>query len=288
MLIQITNKCLMGCRHCLNDSTPEGGHMSLDTWAKCIQHIQDTGSKVVLISGGEPTEHPYWNTIVEEASYKFWNVVVTTNGMWINTDKEAVMLDILRKHDNCSVQITSHGSYYPRHNQTCTAVRKFKQRLKNSPYKALRKIEFNQINACIDTDIHLVALGRATKDEMCLHLSELDTAVAASCFMGALVAAQTDYKSAVAILEGRGHFCRPRINWKGEIGWSESALCPNFATVDDKFEDIVAKVKDWLPCGKCKGWEKVKNSTDPQYVQARSVLGRNHMWNKMVQANKDS
>lgn len=284
MLIQITNKCLMGCRHCLNDSNPEGEHMTLATWYKCVQHAKDAGSKVVLISGGEPTEHPHWSLIVEEACKNFFSVVIPTNGSWINsTATEAIMLDILNKYENCSVQITSHGSYYPKHAQTCTAVRKFKQRLKNSPIRDLRKIEFNQIHACIDTDIHLVPLGRAAKDEMCLHLSELDTAVTASCFMGALVAAQTDYKSAVAILESRGHFCRPRINWKGEIGWSESALCPNFATVDDKFEDIVAKVKDWLPCGKCKGWEKVKNSTDPQYVQARSVLGRNHMWNKMVQ-----
>ena len=255
MLVHITNKCLMGCSHCLNDSNPEGEHMSLDTWAKCVQHIQDTGSKVVLISGGEPTEHPYWNTIVEEACYKFWQVVVTTNGMWINTDKEAVMLDILRKHYNCSVQITSHSSYYPRHNQTCTAVRKFRQRLKNSPEKTLRKIEFTQINACIDPDIHLVALGRAAKD------------------------VKAEYAKG-----GRGA-STVKMKMKNLLNGS---VTETVYRADDKFEDIVAKVKDWLPCGKCKGWEKVKNSTDPQYVQARSVLGRNHMWNKMVQANKDS
>lgn len=285
MLIQITNKCLMGCRHCLNNSTPDGEHMSLKTWYMCVKHAKDVGAKVVLISGGEPTEHPHWELIVDEACKNFWRVVIATNGMWINTLKESIMLDILRKHSNCSVQITSNGAYYPQHCQMCTKIRKFKQRLKNSPIRELRKIEFNQIYACIDTDIHLVPLGRAATDEMCLHLSENDPAVTASCFMGALTAAQTDYKSAVAILEGRGHFCRPRINHKGEIAWSESALCPGFATVDDTFEDIVKKVKAWLPCCKCKGWDKVKNSTDPKYIQARDILGRNHLWNKMTSNN---
>lgn len=285
MLIQITNKCLMGCRHCLNNSTPDGEHMPLSTWYVCLQHVRDVGSKVVIISGGEPTEHPNWSSMVEDACRNFWHVVIATNGMWINTPKEAVMLDILRKHFNCSVQITSNGVYYPQHDQMCTKIRKFTQRLKNSPIREIRSIEFNQIKACIDTDIHLVPLGRAATDEMCLHLSENDTATTASCFMGALVAAQADYKSAVAILEGRGHFCRPRINHKGEIAWSESALCPGFATVNDKFEDIVKKVKTWSPCCKCKGWDKVKNSTDPTYIRGRAILERNHLWNKMTSNN---
>lgn len=282
MLIQITNKCLMGCRHCLNNSSPDGEHMSLSTWNMCMEHVRDVGAKVVIISGGEPTEHPNWDSIVKEACRNFWFVVIATNGMWIDTSKEASMLDILSKYSNCSVQITSNRAYYPRHDQMCATIRKFTQRLKNSPIRRMRVVEFTQINTCIDTDIHLVPLGRAATDETCLRLSENDPTITASCFMGALVAAQTDYKSAVAILEGRSHFCRPRINYKGEIAWSESALCPGFATVNDKFEDIVKKAKVWSPCCKCKGWEKVKNSTDPKYVQARSVLGMNHMCNKMV------
>lgn len=282
MLIQITNKCLMGCRHCLNNSTPDGGHMSLSTWNMCVKHAKDVETKVVLISGGEPTEHPNWDLIVEEACKNFWHVVITTNGMWIDTPKEAVMLDILRKHDNCSAQITSNGVYYPRHDQMCTTIRKFKQRLKNSPLREMRTSEFNPIDVCIDTDIRLVPLGRAATDEMCLRLWESDHTATASCLMGALVAAQIDYKSAVAILERRGYFCRPRINYKGEIAWSESALCPGFATVNDTFEDIVKKVKVWLPCCKCRGWDRVKNSTDPKYIQARAILGRNHLWNKMI------
>ena len=82
----------------------------------------------------------------------------------------------------------------------------------------------------------------------------------------------------VNITEGKGqNGVWGRINHKGEIAWSESTLCPGFATVNDKFEDIVKKAKEWSPCRKCKGWDKVKNSTDPTYIRGRAILERNHL-----------
>lgn len=32
MLIRITNRCMMGCNHCMVDATPEGEHMAFDTY----------------------------------------------------------------------------------------------------------------------------------------------------------------------------------------------------------------------------------------------------------------
>jgi len=273
MLIQITNTCHMGCKHCLNDSTPDPQHMTMETWDKCMIHAKAAGANVLLISGGEPTEHPSWKQIISEACDNFIEVVVPTNGMWINTSKEADMLDLLERYYNCSVQITSVGSYYPLHHQTCTAVRKLKQRLKNHPDRAMRRIEFNQIKPCIDVDIHLVSLGRAANDELCEHIADRDLSTTTSCVDGALVAVQTDYRKALRVLEQRGHFCKPRINYKGEIGWSESALCPNFATVEDSAEEVQRKVSNWRPCGKCKDYQKLLRHPAEQYCYARSLLG---------------
>lgn len=273
MLIQITNTCRMVCKHCLNDSKQYDSHMTSMTWNKVLNHAKSSGVNVMLISGGEPTEHPYWNEIIDEACDNFTDVVIPTNGMWINTDKEDLMLMILKKHPNCQVQITSVRGYYPLYDKIVTSVRELKQRLKVHPDRDMRRVEFNQILPCIDVQLHMVSLGRAAKDSECLNLASADEATTTSCFMGSLVASQIDYKQVIQTMEGRGHFCKPRINYKGEIGWSESSLCPSFATVYNTPDEIQQKASEWRPCGKCRDYQKLLNNKQPKYLSAKAILG---------------
>ena len=59
MLNQITNMCHEGCRHCLQFSTPQGQHMTFETFKDAIKFGIFLDIKTFVISGGEPTEHPH-------------------------------------------------------------------------------------------------------------------------------------------------------------------------------------------------------------------------------------
>ena len=59
MLLKLTEKCSMGCSHCMNSATENGEHMSLDTFKDAIDFIiRNNAYHSIFISGGEPTEHP--------------------------------------------------------------------------------------------------------------------------------------------------------------------------------------------------------------------------------------
>ena len=66
MLVKATNKCSLGCTHCLEDSTKLGEHMEWTTFERTLEAtarmerlVALSGLPVfVLLSGGEATEHP--------------------------------------------------------------------------------------------------------------------------------------------------------------------------------------------------------------------------------------
>ena len=81
--IDITNRCNLACRHCYNDS----GRMpiqelSLDEIIRLLDELQAMGQKTLHISGGEPTLHPDFSGIVQEAQRRDMRVTMSTNGQY--------------------------------------------------------------------------------------------------------------------------------------------------------------------------------------------------------------
>lgn len=63
----------MGCGHCMEESTIKGSHMPFETFLRAIEftrRIERTAwvmcPPLILLSGGECTEHPEIVRIVEE------------------------------------------------------------------------------------------------------------------------------------------------------------------------------------------------------------------------------
>ena len=124
------------------------------------------------------------------------------------------------------------------------------------------------------------SLGRAASNPDCLEVARKDKTTTTSCVAGALVSAQTDFKTAVGALESRGNLCRPIVDWEGGIHWSESHLCPEFfklpshlAMDDAMFDQIAEAAHAWRPCGKCADYKKLINNNYPKYVIAKTILG---------------
>jgi hypothetical protein len=113
MLIRITNKCKMGCSHCCVDATPEGEHMSRKTFEQALELTKSMGVPVVLISGGEPTEHPELLEFTKLAKALPAMVLLLSNGQFFEEKKYSPEeLQVLLETVD-GVQVTNDPRYYP-------------------------------------------------------------------------------------------------------------------------------------------------------------------------------
>lgn len=113
MLIQITNTCHMLCPHCMQRSDATPRHMSMETVELCARHAEELGVMAVMISGGEPTEHPQFKEIVKRF-LKFPVVGIISNGDWADNLEMIKTMRWLLSHRNVSLQITNIPGIYPR------------------------------------------------------------------------------------------------------------------------------------------------------------------------------
>jgi len=120
MTLRITNKCTMGCLHCMENSTPKGESMSLATLHKTLDFIElSNETKVVNISGGEPTLHPEFTevmSIVMTRLSKRMDVFLLSNGSFLaKPELKKHIFSLLVKYPNLRLQITSVKGLYSKY-----------------------------------------------------------------------------------------------------------------------------------------------------------------------------
>jgi hypothetical protein len=239
MLIQITNRCHMGCKHCLQDASPKGRHMSDETFDQVMDFCMEARPMVVNVTGGEPTEHPSWvgyvKTLYTLPSVKM--VTILTNGAWIDDDEQRLaMAKLIRMGKGCiGVQVYSHPKYYPDHEWTVDHAARFRS-----------------IGAIPDFEspIFMQDLGRARKN--CKEETGKSDHVP-SCINSHLIAVQAhSLPHFLSMAAQAAKFCRPLIDPDGGIHMSESWLCPTVAHVSDGVEEAFRKMKASRPCKSCR------------------------------------
>lgn len=121
MLIKITNYCSMGCSHCMEDSTVAGQHMTRETFTAALaltERLEGVAwsrgiPRLILLSGGEATEHPDAPWFLETAIATGHKVILITNGMWL--DDPELRAKILRPDwPDLLVQVTNDPRFYPK------------------------------------------------------------------------------------------------------------------------------------------------------------------------------
>lgn len=238
MLIQITNRCHMGCTHCMQNSNPRGKHMTEETFEQVIDFCKQARPLVVSVTGGEPTENPLWRAFVREllALPTKPVVAILTNGAWIDDDKTRInMARLIREaKGRVKVQVYSNPKYYPNHNWTVE-----------------REARFRSIGCLPDfTDpIFMQDLGRARKN--CKEeVSESDHVP--SCINSHLIARQArDLPHFLSMAAQAAKFCRPLIDPDGNVHMSESWLCQTVAHVSDGVDEVFRKMRLSRPCKGC-------------------------------------
>lgn len=232
MLIRITNRCTMGCSHCMTEASPDGEHMSLGTFQFAVAFAMTQIEAVhLLISGGEPTDHPKIIELLKEvARFKAGDrlpcITLLTNGLFLHGDPKR--RDQILKLVDC-VQVTNDDRFYPRKVQTyCHPKVLFERRIRKV-YPAGRALS-NKLPA----------------DPM--HPSCFNVRSATRTFGSMRLGVQS--------LWGLGKFCAPSINPDGAIVAGELSSCRSIGRVDTPIEILTMNLLT-MRCNRCGGYENL-------------------------------
>lgn len=286
MLIELTLKCNEHCTHCMVNALPTSPHMSWETLEQSVKFIRKTGSRVIVITGGEITCDPEFmekiQYIVRETRNNKPVIILESNGTWIRSNLEYIYewrnvseeesennLEIQRKIKTLlaipnikAMQVSTHKKFYTHYDDIVLG--------KN--YGLFSNIS-NKIEVTMDwqgESTNLVYLGRA---QQLLNESELKGNP--PCVNTILPAKQidkvrmqvraprntTDVEVLITYLEQcRGKFCSPSIGVSGKVHVGETPQCMSFGSVYElnkldrnEFSDaIINRINMMKFCDKCK------------------------------------
>lgn len=250
MLLRITDACDEQCTHCMVSGTPDGKHMSMETLDQVIDFLSRVKPKTMSISGGEPTLHPEWPSIVEKVLPLVPIISVLSNGSFVSKSGQNDLVKGLIKR-GVSFQIRTHPTYYPNYKDTVLHAPLFKE----------LGCDFYE-----DGISQLVRSGRAKGAHPDMPNSPCP------CANTVLVAKQTKYDNWLPVMEQSGQFCKPMISPDGKIYPGETSECVSIGCVTDSLRDLHLSACSLRPrnCNKCSGWDALAN----KYPGATEYLAR--------------
>jgi len=257
MLIRVTSECSQGCKHCLVDAKKKGIHMTMKTFQDTIDLANRIGTKMILISGGEPTEAPLYHDYMEWA-IKHYNgtIAVATHGMFISNLDE--LNDKIGRYKKYPIlfQVVNDKRYYPKQIDKTAARRAM---LKYPRLKVMWRLGGQGDG--------LYPQGRAVK--MLGSSPENTESIGSKCFnLRSIVHSGQTFYQAVRTLEGFAKFCTPSINPDGTISMGESSECERVANIYTSNEEITEIIKA-SQCNLC----GMVSTTSPMHQIAIRFLG---------------
>ena len=233
MLVRITNRCYMNCSHCMIDASPLGEHMTLEVYSQALDFVERYScfGSMVMLSGGEPTDHPNILEMIDRALAKQIKVLLLSNGLFVENKelaKELLQRDI-------SIQVTNDARFYPKKVQ-----------------------EIDHARVMYERNIRLISpFGRAVKNQIsCSRSSPL-------CFNLRSLVRNTSLYFAIFKLRLLGKFCTPSINVDGTLAAGESSFCSTFGNVTESDSQLTERLHE-LKCGRCGLYEGL----DRRYLEA--------------------
>ena len=242
MMLKITERCTMGCSHCMNDAKPDGKDMESPILRDCLEFLKKNGlgKEHLVISGGEPTEHKDFDSFVREIiqfgknNGCFTVLTVTTNGEKIQEVPERFLGYIKEAKDvgiKLIFQVSADVRYYPR-------------RI-NVHKRIFREEGFILCDDCVE---QIYPQGRAWDNQIPWK------AKGSKCFNVRALSHQLGSRAKLKDIELHlllhMKFCTPHIGVDGSIKLGESDLCPVCASIYDDMEVIMDKIRSFK-CHKC-------------------------------------
>jgi len=223
MLIRITNHCTMGCKHCMIDASgPDGEHMSLETYEKSLELSYLLGARALILSGGEPFDHPDVFKFIALAQARSFITLITTNGLFA-LDPE---MRRMAAQSGAMIQVTNDPRYYPR-------------------YLGLVREIFTDNDFSFEDHIQQIFPCRRTREA-----GIPSTRYSPMCFNMRSATRAYDIISAISVLQTQGKLCSPSINIDGSVRAGETDTCFKLGTVDSTEGDLDEAYRT-MHCNRC-------------------------------------
>lgn len=249
MMIKITKSCSMGCSHCMNNAQPCSEHMIMKTFEDALAFEQKHGGPFTIITGGEPTEHPFFMGMLTKALETKNHITVTTNGIWLQ-DKERLVEELYDNYAGPFWQVTNDHRYYPTAIDTSAPV-----------------FEMPNVVLCDKLD-HLYPQGRTVTNNLPFF------AKASKCFNVRAVTKQLydmhqgdlSLKMINDMMLMNQRFCTPHIAFDGSIRLGESDLCPVCSNIYRSEQEIIQDILNF----RCKQCHHINQHLGPKLL---SLIG---------------
>lgn len=239
-MIKITERCTMGCSHCMNNAMTSGKDMTTDILRHSLDFLKDNNiGKVFILSGGEPTEHRKFDemmqTIIDwqKDNQYLHSIFVTTNGENIANDWK-YYVDLRNRFKlvniNLQFQISADVRYYPRR----IPVHK----------RIFREEGFLLVDDCVE---QIYPQGRAKENDIPWQSK------CSKCFNCRAISHQKEnctLQDIEVTLFSYGKFCTPHVSVDGDIKLGESDLCPTCCSIFDSSDVIMQSIKEFK-CNQC-------------------------------------
>ena len=80
LVIELTNRCNLNCRHCLDGRNNADGDLDMAILDRIVQEASAQGYRHISLTGGEPTLHPEFSLIIEKIRNGGYTYGIVTNG----------------------------------------------------------------------------------------------------------------------------------------------------------------------------------------------------------------
>lgn len=224
MLVKITDRCTMQCTHCMEDARPEGADMSMETFIKVVDFIEKNDFAFIMLSGGEPTDHPQFCEFVRLAKDRLGNepmrILVLSNGLfWRDEERRNEYMAL-----GVQFQVINDPRYYPTKVDRIEHPNVLYDDKIMAPLSPFGRAKANGFEA-----------GRLSP--LCFNLRS-----AARNFR--------DFRNAVMFLRQKGKMCIPSIITDGSIVAGESKFCHKIGTVGSSNLELTNRLVQ-MRCNAC-------------------------------------
>lgn len=145
IILQITEKCNLHCKHCFLSSTNAGHSLTMDQFTRIIHVLKKGNVTKVTLTGGEPFCNPWILQMINDLTKNNIHVSICTNATMVTQDIIERILDKNMVHFNTSLDgfsADSHGIFRGNSNPLF-----FEKLLKNISMIA----QYNMLNGILST-----------------------------------------------------------------------------------------------------------------------------------------
>lgn len=250
MLILITDKCNLSCKHCMQNASPKNNSiMDMNLFGKTMNMAKKLGARVINIAGGEPTTVTcgMLNNFLSIPLFMGFLTTLESNGSFLEDEEKITVLENIAElyPDKFLIQITAFKEYY-------TNRDKVLELFNSDRTKRLKKLMGDRLSIADEktSSISLIALGRSASGDMLEKAKEHNRFP--SCINSALMARQINFNGhPCRVFEDNFRFCLPMVDPHGGVHLGESIFCKEICNITDGIDRILQEIQDYKPCGKC-------------------------------------